>query len=139
MATHAVTEPLKIASLYTLFAVVAIAVNIGAQDVTNRFYGGRYHLFASILVGTGVGLVAKYALDKRYIFNHTTESLSDEARTFYLYALMGIATTGIFWSLEFLFDWAFDSLFMRYLGGILGLAIGYYVKYQLDKRFVFQD
>jgi hypothetical protein len=28
---------------------------------------------------------------------------------------------------------------MRYIGGVLGLSIGYYIKYQLDKRFVFVD
>ena len=28
---------------------------------------------------------------------------------------------------------------MRYLGGVLGLSIGYYIKYQLDKPFVFVD
>ena len=26
---------------------------------------------------------------------------------------------------------------MRYIGGVIGLAIGFYVKYQLDKKFVF--
>jgi hypothetical protein len=26
---------------------------------------------------------------------------------------------------------------MRYLGGIIGLSIGFYVKYQLDKKYVF--
>ena len=30
-----------------------------------------------------------------------------------------------------------ESREMLYLGGALGLAIGYVVKYQLDKRFVF--
>jgi hypothetical protein len=25
------------------------------------------------------------------------------------------------------------------MGGVLGLSIGYYIKYQLDKRFVFVD
>lgn len=28
---------------------------------------------------------------------------------------------------------------MRYLGGVLGLAIGYVIKYELDKRFVFRQ
>jgi hypothetical protein len=27
---------------------------------------------------------------------------------------------------------------MRYLGGILGLIIGYLMKYRLDKRYVFR-
>ena len=27
---------------------------------------------------------------------------------------------------------------MRYLGGVIGLAIGYLTKYHLDKRYVFR-
>ena len=27
---------------------------------------------------------------------------------------------------------------MRYLGGVIGLMIGYIIKYQLDKRYVFR-
>ena len=27
---------------------------------------------------------------------------------------------------------------LRYLGGLLGLGIGYWAKYHLDKRFVFR-
>ena len=128
---------LKITLLYVAFAVVAIAVNIGTQYLVVRTYSGPLRLAVSLIVGTGAGLVVKYVLDKRYIFNQELHALSEEARTFYLYTLMGVATTAIFWSLEFTFDRVFDSLSMRYLGGILGLCLGYYVKYQLDKRYVF--
>ena len=51
---------------------------------------------------------------------------------------MGVFTTLIFWSLEFGFTLLFQTKEMRYLGGIIGLAIGYFTKYQLDKRFVFR-
>ena len=52
---------------------------------------------------------------------------------------MGLVTTVIFWGFEFGFDHLFETREMRYLGGIIGLAIGYYAKYQLDKRFVFRS
>ena len=32
---------------------------------------------------------------------------------------------------------AFASDLMRYVGGVIGLSIGLYVKYQLDKKYVF--
>ena len=32
----------------------------------------------------------------------------------------------------------FETKEMRYLGGVLGLAIGYLAKYHLDKRYVFR-
>jgi putative flippase GtrA len=50
---------------------------------------------------------------------------------------MGLATTAIFWSVEFGFDRIFGTAHMRYVGAVIGLAIGYIVKYYLDKRFVF--
>ena len=32
----------------------------------------------------------------------------------------------------------FETKEMRYLGGVIGLAIGYLTKYHLDKRYVFR-
>lgn len=128
---------MRIALSYALFAAIATIANIGGQDISLTIYGGSFSLFTSMVFGTAVGLVVKYALDKRYIFQFKAENLHHERRTFYLYAAMGLATTVIFWSFEFGFDYVFDSKTMRYVGGILGLAIGYYSKYQLDRRFVF--
>lgn len=128
---------MKIALIYTIFAAIATAANILGQEISLRVYDAAYGVTLSILVGTAVGLVVKYALDKKYIFQYQTQSLAHDSRTFYLYTLMGVATTAIFWGMEFGFDALFGTKEMRYLGGILGLAIGYYVKYQLDKRFVF--
>jgi hypothetical protein len=48
-----------------------------------------------------------------------------------------VVTTAIFWGFEFGFDRLFQSKDMRYLGGLIGLAIGYWTKYRLDKRYVF--
>ena len=50
---------------------------------------------------------------------------------------MGSVTTIIFWCTEYLFHLIFTADFMRYAGAIVGLSIGYYIKYQLDRRFVF--
>ena len=50
---------------------------------------------------------------------------------------MGIMTTVIFWGFEILFDYIFHTKAWRYAGGVLGLTIGYSIKYYLDKRFVF--
>ena len=60
-----------------------------------------------------------------------------DGQIFILYTIMGLLTTAIFWGFELLFHVLFDSREMRYLGGCLGLAIGYLSKYHLDKRFVF--
>lgn len=129
---------MKLALLYTAFALFATISNIWSQDITFRIYQGPYELWLGIFVGTAVGLVVKYFLDKRYIFQYQTTSIQHGSKTFYLYTLMGLITTVIFWGFEFAFDMIWDSLEMRYVGGVIGLAIGYVVKYQLDKRYVFK-
>ena len=128
-----------IAALYALFAGVSTAANIGAQALVVRAAHFDHTIALSVLVGTGVGLVIKYLLDKRYIFRYRTRNAKHDGRTFLLYTLMGVATTGIFWGVEFGFQAVFGTHAMRYLGGVIGLAIGYTAKYQLDKRFVFRD
>ncbi|RDH80806.1 MAG: hypothetical protein DIZ80_17445 [endosymbiont of Galathealinum brachiosum] len=122
---------------YTIFAVVATVANIGSQDISIRLYDGLYSVFVSVLAGTAVGLIVKYILDKKYIFQFQVKNVAHDTHTFVLYTVMGIITTVVFWGFEFGFDYLFQSKEMRYTGGIIGLAIGYYIKYQLDKRFVF--
>jgi putative flippase GtrA len=128
---------MTIALKYAIFAVLATVVNIGSQDISLRVYAGDGTVLLSVLVGTAVGLVVKYQLDKKYIFNYIPQSIGHDSRTFALYTAMGLFTTALFWGVEFGFDWIFNSREMRYLGGVIGLAVGYWMKYQLDKRFVF--
>ena len=106
--------------------------------------GGKFFLaftvaaiVASVAMGTGVGLAIKYLLDKRYIFRFRAANVAHDTRTFALYTAMGLATTVIFWGFEFGFHHLFATREMRYLGGVIGLAIGYVAKYHLDKRYVF--
>ena len=128
---------MKLALSYTIFALIATAANIGSQDIAIRIYSGTHAVVLSVMVGTVVGLIVKYILDKKYIFYYQVESVIHDTHTFVLYTLMGIVTTAIFWSFEFGFDFIFESKSLRYLGGIVGLCIGYWMKYHLDKRFVF--
>jgi putative flippase GtrA len=128
---------MKVAVNYTIFAIVATVANISAQDISLRAYDGGHGVALSVLVGTAVGLLVKYVLDKKYIFRYQVVNAAHDTRTFVLYALMGLVTTAIFWGFEFGFHLAFNTKAMRYLGGVIGLALGYYLKYWLDKRFVF--
>ncbi len=134
----AVGNKTKIALMYTIFALFATVANIGSQEVAITLYQGSFAVMLSILVGTAVGLVLKYWLDKRYIFQYQTQSIQHDSKTFTLYTIMGVVTTFIFWGFELTFDAIYGTKEMRYLGGVIGLAIGYYVKYQLDKRYVFK-
>lgn len=129
---------MRLAATYAILALIATAANIAAQDIVIRIYDGAFAVLASVIVGTGVGLIVKYVLDKRYIFRFRARNALHDGRTFVLYTAMGLVTTVIFWGFEFGFQFLFETKAMRYLGGIIGLAIGYVAKYHLDKRYVFR-
>jgi putative flippase GtrA len=128
---------MRLAIIYAVLALIAMATNIGAQEASLRVYHGPLQVPLSVFFGTGVGLVVKYTLDKAFIFGFRPRDKLHDARTFVLYTVTGVATTAIFWGFEFGFDLIFASKDMRYIGGLIGLAIGYWTKYRLDKRYVF--
>jgi putative flippase GtrA len=129
---------MKLLTTYLLLALLATMTNIGVQDAAVRLYQGPYSLLLAMLAGTGAGLVLKYVLDKRFIFRFRAANLAHDGRTFMLYTAAGLLTTGIFWGFEFGFDQLFHDKAARYAGAVLGLAIGYFCKYRLDRRFVFR-
>jgi hypothetical protein len=131
-------DSLKLATLYTIFAIIATICNILAQDICTHIYSGHFYIFISIIFGTAIGLVIKYILDKKYIFKYKTQNAQHDGKVFMLYTVMGIFTTIIFWGFEFGFYAIFETKEMRYVGGVIGLMIGYICKYYLDKRFVFR-
>lgn len=128
---------MKLALSYMIFAAVATLANIGSQEISIHIYSGIYGIFLSVMVGTAVGLITKYLLDKRFIFRYRTRDIGHGTRIFTLYSMTGVLTTLIFWGFEFSFAYLFPSRIMRYVGGVTGLAIGYTIKYRLDKRYVF--
>lgn len=123
--------------LYSLFAIIAIAANVLSQEFALLFYHGTHELVVAIPVGTAVGLVVKFVLDRKYIFKADTVPLSKDGRQFIAYAATGVLTTILFWGSEIAFELLFESREARYFGAILGLGCGYFLKFQLDRRFVF--
>jgi putative flippase GtrA len=128
----------RLAVLYAVFALVAIAVNIGCQAVVIWIYQGVFAVQLSVLVGTAAGLPVKYVLEKRHIFGFEAMNLAHDGRVFMLYTYMGVFTTALFWGIEWGFHMAFKTDAMRYVGGAVGLTIGNIIKYHLDKRYVFR-
>lgn len=128
---------MTIALKYGLFALCATLLNLAAQEISIRIYDGVYALYAAMALGTLVGLLSKYVLDKKYIFGYVSASAREDVGKFTLYGLTGIATTAIFWGFELGFEWWIGGKTARYVGAIIGLSIGYGVKYRLDKRYVF--
>ena len=128
---------ITIAVVYIVLATLSTLINIGTQILSIWAYKGLYSVEISMLAGTATGLPLRYVLEKRYIFFFKSESVSHDSRLFALYSFMSIFTTAIFWVTEYAFHLIFAAESMRYVGGVIGLAIGFYVKYRLDKRFVF--
>lgn len=131
--------PAAIAVRYAAFAAVATAVNVATQALCLALYAGRHELYASMTAGTATGLLAKYLLDRRWIFRVGPASLPGRSVEFILYSLTGVLTTGLFWAVEIAFAALGDALWLRYVGAVLGLAAGYALKYRLDRRFVFRE
>lgn len=124
---------------YAVFAALATLANLATQRLV-LMAGETGTLYAlAVAAGTGAGLLLKYALDKRWIFYDSATGLKAHGRKFTLYTVMGVVTTAIFWGSETVFwlTWGTDQA--RELGAVLGLTVGYVVKYNLDRRFVFTD
>lgn len=128
---------LTVGLLYVAFAIVATAGNLATQRLVMQFVDEAFAFQAALLAGTLVGLVIKYALDKRWIFVDRAQGLIAHGRKFSLYALMGVITTAIFWGTETLFWLTWHTQAAREIGAILGLSVGYFAKYRLDRRYVF--
>ena len=129
---------MRTVALYAIGALLAIVVNIGTQEAALAIVPSfLWPVVISVACGTGTGLVFKYVWDKALIFRFQAGSVEQDLKTFGGYSLTGIGTTAIFWAFEFGFDLVFGTKFMRYTGAVIGLLIGYVVKYQLDRRFVF--
>jgi putative flippase GtrA len=130
---------LGLLSLYIAFAVIATAANLLTQRIVLSVNDGVVGFAVAVFTGTLIGLVIKYGLDKRWIFKDLTTGAAANSKKFALYTAMGLVTTAIFWITETAFWLNWQTEAMRELGAVIGLMIGYTVKYQLDRRFVFVD
>lgn len=121
--------------LYISFALCAVLLNLGVQRFVIEWFPSL-SIWYAILAGTVAGLLLKYWLDRRWIFAGFA-SASPNHREFLSYSATGMLTTIIFWGSEWI-AWAMtQEHYLRELGAVIGLSIGYYLKFRLDRRFVF--
>jgi putative flippase GtrA len=127
------------AARYAACAVAASAINLSVQwGILSVDTSGR-GLAAALLAGTACGLVAKYVLDKHLVFEASAVGPVSEARRFSLYTATGVVTTALFWAVEAAAHAVFGSAAAVTFGGAVGLALGYVLKFALDRRFVFSE
>ncbi|BAF71291.1 GtrA family protein [Sulfurovum sp. NBC37-1] len=122
---------------YGIFALISTLVNLFFQWMSFSVYDSFGSLYVAMFAGTLAGLFAKYILDKKWIFYHTPKDKKDDARKFLLYSFMGIFTTIIFWGTEMAFYYLISNPNAKYAGAVIGLTLGYIIKYFLDKKYVF--
>ena len=127
-----------IATRYILFAILSTLVNLFSQFLTFAILDYEYETYIAIANGTIAGLLVKYLLDKYYIFNLNVKEYSS-SNTFVPYVLTSILTTIIFWITELWFINYIQIPYTEYIGAIVGLSMGYTLKYFLDRDFVFNE
>ena len=60
--------PTFLALCHAAFAAFATAANVPTRYVSSTPYTGRYALYAAMAAGTLAGRIAKYVLDRRFVF-----------------------------------------------------------------------
>jgi putative flippase GtrA len=126
-----------IAVKYAFFAIIAMMVNLLTQFCSDHIYSGYYGTYISLCLGTLVGLLVKYICDKTFIFQHDSRWTRHDLRKFVLYSALGVLTTFVFWGVELAFHFLIHVSGAKFFGGFVGLSIGYFMKYRLDKKYVF--
>ena len=121
--------------LYLVFAGLATVANLAAQELFLRMSAS---LAVAILAGTAAGFATKYVLDKKWVFSDRYTTHRQELRKVTLYGAFSVATTLVFWLFEVAFWMAWRTDFAKYTGAVLGLAVGYAIKFVLDRTFVFR-
>ena len=127
-----------IATRYILFAILSTIVNLFSQYLTFSFLNYEFEIYLAIGNGTIAGLLVKYLLDKHYIFN-SNDSENNSKSTFIPYIFTSIFSTLIFWFTELWFIKNVLIPYTEYIGALIGLSIGYTLKYFLDRNFVFNE
>ena len=117
--------------LYFLFALLAAFVNLIGQHI---FLTYNDNLFFAVIVGSAAALLFKYILDSSIVFDGKKRI---NLKTFLTYAFIGACITPIVWIVEVSFLNIFGTVFMRDIGALLGIALAYWIKYEMDKRYVF--
>jgi putative flippase GtrA len=123
---------------YVLFAIIAGVANLLTQAIVFALAPAQ-SLALSILAGTGVGFVVKYILDKRWIFFDDYDGAAKEIHKIALYGSFSVAMTLVFWGFEIAFLAIGGTNLAKYTGAVIGLAIGNFAKYLLDRTFTFNQ
>ncbi|MBN2533570.1 MAG: GtrA family protein [Spirochaetales bacterium] len=134
--------------LYMIFAAICTGVNIGSQYILKLLlspvealqvlvFRQELYFYIQLVAGTFLGFVTKFILDKFIVFKQKYIDMGHTFKQLLVYSLNALLTTAIFWGFELSFKYVFAFKHSELIGGFIGLAIGYTVKFFLDKKLVF--
>jgi len=134
--------------LYIVFAGISILINIGSQAIIKSMLTDSYfttvHLLSldvafllQLITGTLAGFIFKFIVDKHIVFKDRNRGIKYAVKQLFVYTMFAIGTTLVFWFVEIGFELLFTFRGRDLIGGLIGLCIGYTVKYLLDKKYVF--
>lgn len=121
---------------YVLAAIISGLSNLASQEIVVRALPIA-PIMASVLTGTGVGFFVKYVLEKRWVFLDRYDNHVAEIRKISIYGAFGIGTTLLFWLIELSFWHIWQTMEAKYVGAAIGLSLGNWIKYLLDRHYVF--
>jgi putative flippase GtrA len=122
---------------YSFFSIAATIINIASQRFVFSYSASENIFLIAIITGTIAGFISKYIFDKYFIFNDFSAIPVEETKKLAKYSFFAVFTTLIFWLTEYIFWSIYQTHSAREIGAIIGLSIGYYLKYNLDKKYVF--
>ena len=137
--------------IYVLFAFISTGINLGTQflvsfAVDKSGYGVfmisikeniTVKLVCAMAIATIVSFLFKFIVDKFFIFNDRDNKIRENIRQIIFYGSFAVITTLVFWFFELSFKFVLVFPYSEYIGGFIGLAVGYSLKFILDSRFVF--
>ena len=140
--------------IYITFALISIIINTSTQIIIQTLYNHIDCLWLDkvlftnvtcgfiikILIATGVAFIFKYIIDKAIVFevNGVLDSKRMKIRQFGLYLLFSFITTIIFWGIVLVFKMIFADQWAELVGTVVGLSVGYTIKFFLDSKIAFK-
>ncbi len=121
--------------IYVTCVVVSSVANYVAQE---SFYWVWPQVEIAMFFGSGVALVVKYALVRKYAFAFKPRDHKHEAQTFFIYGLLGCLTAVMFWGTVLGFHYLVPIIYSRQIGTVVGLLVCGYVKFVWDRDYVFK-
>jgi putative flippase GtrA len=131
--------------LYLVFAALTIALNLGVftfckwfleKNITAEKYQ-IYIKYFSKLAGIAAGFVVKYALDKIYVFDDISQNVAEEVKKVGIYGLFSVFTTVLLFLISEVIERNVNWKHKTHIAWLIGLIVGYVIKFFLDKTFVF--